>query len=76
MGYWKMSSLCSIRGCIELIKMWNYWIEKFRECVDFVCLNNTVHECYEICDKKEFPDDVNECYAICNELYEENARFL
>jgi len=56
--------------------MWNYWIEKFRECVNFICLNNVIHECYEECDKKEFPDDVNDCYSICNELYEENARFL
>ena len=55
---------------------WNYWIEKFRECVNFVCLNNVIHECYDECEKKKFPDDVNECYTICNELYEENARFL
>jgi hypothetical protein len=55
---------------------WNYWIEKFRECVDFVCLNNVIHECYEECNKKECQDDINECYAICNELYEENARFF
>jgi len=66
------------------MNMWSYFIEKFRECVDFICLNNVIHKCYEECktrsaersEKKEFPDDVNECYAICNELYEENARLF
>ena len=58
------------------MNMWSYWIEKFRECSDFVCLNNVVHECYEECDKKESQDVINECYLICNELYEENARLF
>jgi len=55
---------------------WNYWLEKFRECQDFVCLSNIVQQCYEMCDKKEFPDDVNDCYFVCNQFYEENARLF
>ena len=59
-----------------MIKMWSYFIEKFRECADFICLNKIVHECYEECEKKEFPDDVNDCYSTCNSLYEKNARLF
>ena len=58
------------------MNMWSYWKEKFRECLDFECLSDTVHECYEECDKKKCIDDVNDCYSICNQFYEENVRMF